>query len=226
MAGDLRALRAEATDAITRARDLDAARSPAAAAAQLKVSRIEEAIAELLPGSSPEGASTRRGAAWAAVAAKDFDRARGLVERYAEEVDVDRRPWLVSVLPRMLSESFVDDSLRQVLEESRKQCVAEAPCPALLQVLDSLDALNPQREKEWVVLTEEPDYVPATWSATGDPVILTFDEYAQRLADMADAQDDACEPHCVALPVVRDRLAAWLADLRRDHDLVVITPDR
>jgi len=73
------------SEAIRRAETLDDLGAPGAATAFLDVSLLEEKIAEALPATDPEGSLARRGAVRAALSAREFGRARQLVERYLAE---------------------------------------------------------------------------------------------------------------------------------------------
>mgnify|MGYP001604191567 FL=1 len=58
-------------------------------AAQRRLSRIEEEIAKITLPDSVEGRIARRGAVRAAVAGRDFERARELVSRFVREDGID-----------------------------------------------------------------------------------------------------------------------------------------
>lgn len=77
------------TEAIRRAETLEDLGAPGTAAAFQEVSLLEEKIAETLPASDPEGAVARRGAVRAALSAREYGRARELIERFLAEDDVD-----------------------------------------------------------------------------------------------------------------------------------------
>ena len=76
------------TEAIRRAETLEDLQAPGKAKAYLDVSLLEEKIAETLPASDPEGAVARRGAVSAALSAREYGRARELIERFLAEDDV------------------------------------------------------------------------------------------------------------------------------------------
>lgn len=77
------------SEAIRQAELLADLGAPGARDAQLDVSHLEERIAESLPVSDPEGALARRGAVRAALAARDFGRARLLTARFLREAPND-----------------------------------------------------------------------------------------------------------------------------------------
>lgn len=77
------------TEAIRRAETLEDLHAPGTAKAYLDVSLLEEKIAETLPASDPEGAVARRGAVRAALSAREYGRARELIERFIAEDDLD-----------------------------------------------------------------------------------------------------------------------------------------
>jgi len=81
------------TEAIQRAETLEDLGAPNVCSAYLDVSKLEEKVAELLPASDPEGMLARRGAVRAAVAAKEFARARMLAERFLADAELDDTPW-------------------------------------------------------------------------------------------------------------------------------------
>lgn len=76
------------SEAIRRAELLEDLGSPGAVPAYLDLSLLEERIAEELPASDPEGGVARRGAVRAAISAREYARARQLVERFLAEPDV------------------------------------------------------------------------------------------------------------------------------------------
>ena len=100
---DIEALYPLVTEAIRRAEALEDLGAPGTRIAQMDVSKLEEEIAKLLPASDPEGALARRGAVRAALAARDFSRARQLAAHYQAEKDTDRQ--LSSALAGMLEEA-------------------------------------------------------------------------------------------------------------------------
>lgn len=77
------------TEAIRRAETLEDLGAPGTSLAYLDLSLLEERIAETLPACDPEGALARRGAVRAALAARDMERARRLVERYLAEPETN-----------------------------------------------------------------------------------------------------------------------------------------
>ena len=77
----IRALNGQVTTAIIYAEHLTP-ESPEAIRAFADVSRIEEALASLLPYDCAEGIAARTGAITAAIDAQDFTRAKLLIERY------------------------------------------------------------------------------------------------------------------------------------------------
>jgi hypothetical protein len=77
------------SEAIRRAETLEDLGAPGAHSAYLDVSLLEERISAALPASDPEGALARRGAVRAALAAKEFTRARQLAERFLVETGDD-----------------------------------------------------------------------------------------------------------------------------------------
>ena len=77
------ALRSLVSSAIWRAEQLEDLGLETAPLAWTEVSRLEEALAKLMPAKEPEGRIARRGAVRAALKANDLPRARDLVERYA-----------------------------------------------------------------------------------------------------------------------------------------------
>jgi diaminobutyrate-2-oxoglutarate transaminase len=103
------------TDAILRAETLSDVGAPGAVAAYFDVSMLEEAIAEIAPASTGEGAIARRGAVRAALSAGDQERASQLVERFAAEPEAPDE--LISELRIML------DSMQQSAARVHEQSV-------------------------------------------------------------------------------------------------------
>jgi hypothetical protein len=126
------------TEAIRRAETLEDLRAPGTAQAYREVSLLEEKIAETLPASDPEGAIARRGAVRAALSAREYGRARELVERFLaeDEVGADLREELLELsrqnekartarFPHAVTK-YGPDEIRRLAQEFVQQ---EAPFP-------------------------------------------------------------------------------------------------
>jgi len=100
------------TEAIQRAETLEDLEAPGVHSAYLDVSKLEEKVAELLPASDPEGVLARRGAVRAAVAAKEFARARMLAERFLADADLDESS---------------QASIRELVEQAERSQAARFP---------------------------------------------------------------------------------------------------
>lgn len=97
------------TEAIRKAETLEDLGAPGTAQAYLDVSLLEERIAHDLPAADPEGALARRGAVRAALSARNFERARQLIDRYLAE-----------------AESRDNGELREEMSELRRQVEASS----------------------------------------------------------------------------------------------------
>jgi hypothetical protein len=95
------------TEAIQRAETLEDLHAPGTHSAYLDVSLLEERVTEILSSSDPEGALARRGAVRAALAAREFARARLLSKRFLAEAETAAE--LRDELQRLLEQA--DDAL-------------------------------------------------------------------------------------------------------------------
>jgi hypothetical protein len=133
---DIETLYPLVTEAIRRAEIYDEIEAPGARDAHRDVSLLEERVADLLPASHSEGAVARRGAVRAAIAARDFDRAEMLAERYCADSNASVQ------LAR---------ELRSMIDELRRPSAADPARNAVQDfkkaLLDEISQMSPEECK-------------------------------------------------------------------------------
>lgn len=114
------------SEAIHRAEGLEDRGDPGVRAAYLRVSILEEMVAEVVPASDPEGAVARRGAVRAALEAGEPARAQYLAERFLSETDVEDE---LRTYLRLSSERAESEREQDVAPRSKRAEAASAAPP-------------------------------------------------------------------------------------------------
>lgn len=245
-------LNSAVTEAIFEAEALDDGES-AAPAAYHRLSVLEERIAAQLPAGGFEGAVARRGAVRAAVAAGDLDRAHELVRRYSEDPEAsdDLRLELVDLLPVARTTVLTFDEfaapLERVLSRSGRICRLGGQCPALQYMGTSFERFvkRLRRQHDWVVLTakapsgtrgrrhprEGSAWAAApprpVWPGDGRVGYSSFHVWEAAFSGILKRSNSKCvlSGDCNALPSTGDEARAYLDQLQRDYDLVLLKSD-